>query len=186
MLSVNNVNYSNNSFKGNEKQQSFETHAGLKTGVAMFGLTAPVQIIMKKSQSENKKTIETIKKQFGEEVANNLKQSGKKILYVAPVAAAITIGAGALVDKINNDEFKKSPKNKADASNKGALIGAVAMPILHFSQQEILKSPKVFSNNLMFISAAITGAIGGKILGMIADSFANSGKREYDNNNNKQ
>lgn len=110
-----------------------------------------------------------------------------------PAFVAVAIGCGAIVDMLINNKRKKFAeetngltseevlkKNENAELNRvgkpylkqstgkiyGPLLGIVALPLLQFAK---FKKP----NALYLSSSAITGAVGGLILGAITDAFAN-------------
>lgn len=131
-----------------------------------------------------------------------LKSLGKHLWITIPLCFALHLGCGSLVDKITNDKRAKfaqeiENKDKKDIVRDnpdaeltrsgniyhktntglkfGALIGAVALPLESYISKLLTKS----KNPVGIIGNVITGAIGGLILGSIADHFANKGAAKH-------
>ena len=124
---------------------------------------------------------------------------GKAGLVSIPMHVALALGCGALVDKLNNDkraEFaeklaangkEETLKNDDNAeitkngnvyckSNMGkklgALLGLVAAPIPGIIASPIVKT-KAKTGFKELAMLGVAGAIGGLILGAIADKYSN-------------
>lgn len=137
------------------------------------------------------------------ENAKACKVTGKAGLYSIPMHVALALGCGALVDKLNNDkraEFaeklaangkEEALKNDDNAeitkngnvyckSNMGkklgALLGLVAAPLPDLILSPMTKNiegPKSWSGFKGYAKIGVIGAIGGLILGAIADKYSN-------------
>ena len=137
MLSIQNYQTSQPKvyFKQNEEQKeqsqnSFSTHAGLKTGIAVAGAGTLYKVTVASSANgifdKAKGFINELASTIGEDAAEGLKaglsdagdliKSAKKRYYwTIPVTMGTYAGCGALVDKFINDKranFTKNTQNK--------------------------------------------------------------------------
>ena len=132
MLSVQNYNYQPKvSFKQNPQKQenkpnSFTTHAGLKTGIAVSVLGAGYKLAVTSVANGLLNQGRTLLTEFlnaaGDTIPKEMKtgieaisNSASKNYWTIPVTFAIYTGCGALIDKYINDKranFAEATKNK--------------------------------------------------------------------------
>lgn len=136
MLSVQNYNVSSKSvaFKANEENNNnkpFQTHAGLKTGVAAgvvgggaelgLGLSANKFLNLVKENPEDLKNAGLLK-DFVKATINFMKRIKKGAKYSVAESLAVSVGVGALIDHIANKKHASVAELKKDNENKDVLM----------------------------------------------------------------
>lgn len=215
MLSVQScsVNSQNVAFKAKEKKSNVNStstsHAGLKTAAVWSSIVTPLglaNIYLNRLSNNSFPGVTYGKmnpkgKDLGKIFKMPMNANSKLALCALTLNYAITMGCGALVDKLNNDKRAKfaeelaekgkdatyeendyADKTKAgnvycksnDGKKWGALLGmgGILLPIMSLNNFKIKGMSKPIKT-IVLANAAVLGAIGGFSLGAIADSFSN-------------
>lgn len=224
MLSVQNYNFTTNrnvAFRGKSEDtegttKPFQTHAGLKLGIATGALGA-VGALSEGRLAE--KAVELIKqnqkkalgmdndlKAIFETFVEYMKNSSKTSKLLAPVIAAVSIGCGVAVDMVANKKHAQIAELKDSSDTKeilkeesrvdttrngnayyksntgkklGTLLGLATYPLVSVASLKFMKYP-INAKGVAAVSGitAAMGAIGGFVLGAIADKCGNSAARK--------
>lgn len=190
----------------------YQTHAGLKTGAGYSLIGAGMTLGMNSLGKTGVKFLKEVANDMDEaakaSINNDIKTfkaASKKLGITIPITILASLGCGALVDKFINDKQKNfaqkldingkkevlNTEDRADTTRKGevyyrsnlgkkvgTVLGAVVYPALLKTECAIAKTKSPVS----IVVAAITGALGGLMLGAITDKVANNGARKHADN----
>jgi uncharacterized membrane protein YeaQ/YmgE (transglycosylase-associated protein family) len=202
------------SFKANEEKglpvsenySTYKTHAGVKTGTVFAALSAGSSLLIASLANKIFKSGKEIMQEIGSAAdVKNMEQASKslgKIGYTLPIAAAVYIGCGALIDMFINKKrakfdaenlgkdkqeiLKNNPDSETTRSGEvylrtnvgkkyGTILGAVVCPILNAVTSAITKT----KSKTGIIGGIVMGALGGLMLGAITDRYSNKGAEKH-------
>lgn len=224
MLSVQNYNFTANrnvAFRGKSEDteatnKPFQTHAGLKLGIAAgtlgaVGSLAEGRLAKKaaefiKQGEKEAQGMDNEVKAILEPVIEFMKSASKSAKFLAPAIAIASVGCGVAVDmaankkhaqiaelkdssdtkEILNDESRVDTTRNGNVYYKsntgkklGTLLGLVTYPIVEVLSLKMMKvQSSVKSLAAVAGVTAVMGAIGGFVLGAIADKCGNSAARK--------
>ncbi len=207
-VSTRNVEFKANEENNNKPFQTHAgLKTGIAAGIVGSGIDLGLGSFANKSVNLVKENQEDIKKaglpdSFVKASIDYMERVKKTSKITAPITLAFSIGAGALVDHIANKKHANIAELKKDNENKdilmaepranttrneniyyksnngkkyGPLLGAVIFPLEYLIGSKLLKLKATPKNN---IGLAISGAIGGLVIGAITDKCSNSAARK--------
>lgn len=181
--------------------------------VTLLGFNSFVKGVTKVSQeamNEAGDAIDNVSKKNMDEAIKAMKTATKNIKLSIPITLLVALGCGALVDKKINDkhakmaeqlqaEGKKAVLDQEDRAELtkhdnvfyksnigktfGVALGAITLPIVSLITGKIAKAPITVKS---LLSSAVTGSIGGLILGSITDKVSNKGAAKFADKQNAE
>lgn len=179
----------------------------------LLGINSFVKGVTKVSQEamdEAGDAIDNVSKKNMDDAIKAMKAATKNIKLSIPITLLVALGCGALVDnKINDKHAKMAEQLQAEGKKVvldqedraeltkhdnvfyksnvgktfGVALGAIALPVVSLITGKIAKAPITVKS---LLSSAVTGSIGGLILGSITDKVSNKGAAKFADKQNAE
>lgn len=185
---------------------------GIETAtlLCMNSFVKGITKISQEAMDEAGDAIDNVSKKNIDDAIKAMKNITKNIKYSIPISLLVALGCGALVDKKINDkharmaeqlqaEGKKAVLDQEDRAELtkhdnvfyksnvgktfGVALGAIALPTVSLITGKIAKAPIKVKD---LVNSAISGSIGGLVLGSITDKVSNKGAAKFADKQNAE